>query len=1015
MKKITMLHLSDAHMSIRHADVIAERISAVCAALSKEQLIPDLIVFTGDAAYSGKESEYQLFFERLVRPLLTSFSISPENFVIVPGNHDVDRDKIDSLQQAGLSNFISKPEEMDDIWRKVEQRSKLLSRQEAFANFTKQKKLTAVSRVVDVYDTSIGFACLNSAWLSASDNDKGNLVLSRAQFNDACQLVENADIKVALWHHPFACLHETDASRSKAQVLQRFHLCLNGHLHEEDGSITLSPEGRSQIFVCPALHAKGEKSGFMCYQIDMSERKLDIHAFRWNERKGLFVYNTDFSDNGQWSGKLLGQDSLSEKAIVAQRKTTALRQTQCAARLSRHLPPVVIGKREFSVEERFLEPYIITPSLPKPKRISSREIIHSKCSYIIEALPQAGKTALLDKIGLKLSQLGIVTAFARFSDLTGIERSKKGLISFLASTLNCSKVDSKNLLDCPITILLDDCDLRYDLPEWQLLTEWQSEQANLRVIATGRTTTLPQSREKVKNWKNLSIQPLPVSLVRKEVHRLEDLAGDQFQSSSNIQSTLTTLIDAELPRWPWVILLLFELAQKFQVSDVRSVEGILRKYADLRLGAFETSGTDRSATRARMLRLLATEMINSQVKCMTEKSVISIFDQEIASCGLEADGREILKELLYSQLLTRDESGVHFTFFILQEFFHAEYLRESLWSDVEQLDLDAVIQKSGALVFFAEMVKIPSLLKRCLEMTHSVKGSSSVSNLMESLANLKLSPVDPNAVVEIAKSAIPSDDEIEAIVSNAEVEQQGTRERRALSKPQSMEQLEQFIHGFSTSVAVMRGSRWLDKTLKQESIAQTLDLAISIVSEIAVDQNLLRTIATHAVESSLRRELAAVVNALLVLIVASMLAVLGAGQHLASTLREMFKAEQDDLKRLMLLMWYTEVGGTELKSMIEELVYNASHSFTVRLATMWLFSKFVMASSFSHVAKIDFEQLLRIAAEEQARRYSSSSKNKTAAFQLKAEADKIVQNARKLRDTHNFETEVFDASGHDGE
>jgi predicted phosphodiesterase len=1008
MKKITILHLSDAHMSIRHTEVIAERITAVCAALTKEQLSPNIIAFTGDAAYSGKEHEYHLFYDKVIRPILTSFSISPENFVIVPGNHDVDRDKIDSLQQAGLSNFVSKPEEMDDIWRKMDQRLKLLSRQESFANFTKQNHLTSTSRVIDIYDTTIGFACLNSAWLSASEKDKGNLVLSRAQFSDAYQHIENADVKVALWHHPFACLHESDASRSKAQVLQRFHLCLNGHLHEEDGNSVVSPDGQSQIFTCPALYAKGEQSGFMLYQLDMSARKLNIHSFRWNERKGFFVYNTDFSNNGQWSVSLLGQDSLSDKAIVVQRKTTAIQESQCATRLSRHLPPVVIGKREFSIEERFLEPYIITPSLPKPKRVSSREITQSKYSYIIEALPQAGKTALLDRIGLKLSQLGIITAFARFSDLTGIESGKKGLISFLAATLRCSKTDSRNLLDCPITVLLDDCDLRYDLPEWQLLTDWQSQLKNVRIIAAGRTTTLPQSREKVKSWKHLSIQPLPVSLVKKEVNRLEDIAGDQFQSQSNIQSTLTTLIDAELPRWPWVILLLFELAQKFQVSDVRSIEGVLRKYADLRLGAFEASGTDRSATRARMLRLLATEMINSQIKCMTERAVVNIFDQEITLCGLEGDGREILKELLHSQLLTQDESGVHFTFFILQEFFHAEYLRESLWSDVGQLDLDGVIQKSGALVFFAEMVKIPSLLKRCLEMTQSVKGSSPVSNLMESLANLKLSPIDPNTVVEIAKSAIPSDDEIEAIVSNAEVEQQGTRERRALSKPQTMERLEQFIHSFSTSVAVMRGSRWLDKSLKQESIAQTLDLAISIVSEIAVDQNLLRTIATHVVESSLRRELAAVVNALLVLIVASMLAVLGAGQHLATTLREMFKVEQDDLKRLMLIMWYTEVGGTELKDMVEDLVYNASHSFTIRLATMWLFSKFVTANSFSNAAKIDFEQLLRIAAEEQARRYSSSSKMKSAAYKLKEEADKVVQNARKIRELHNVETEVLD-------
>lgn len=1005
MKNISILHLSDTHICSGNSAIISERIKEVCACTDERKLIPELIVFSGDAADRGNSDEYSLFREKVVLPLLDHYSLDSHRFVIVPGNHDVDRSKVDSLQQAGVTQLIPKPEEMDSLWRNVEQRSMLLSRQQAFIGFANSSQIQHNSAIIEISGISVGVACLNSAWLSASDKDRNQLAVTRAQLNESSESISHADLKLGIMHHPLSWLHDSDAVRVRTQIFQRFELLLHGHLHEDDGATILSPAGELQQFSCNALYAKGEQCGFMFYDICIQTRSIAAYCFRWSEKNAKFVPNTEFSADGLWNANLPGREAVSNRALTVQRKTSLSGQTKFQAKLSRQLPSIVIGKRELSVEEKFLEPYIVSLNLQKERKFRLQEVIQSNNNYIIEALPQAGKTALLDRIGLKLTELGMIAILVEYDDISKEENGKKGLIGLLSNKTGASKADIKSILDGKILLLIDNCILRYQMPEWARLNSWLSDCPSLRIIAAGRASSLPQSLEDVgRMWKFLSLRPLPVAMVKKEVSRLERIANAGSLSQSNIHSTVSTLIDAELPRWPWVILLLFELAQKFQISDVRSVEGILRKYSDHRLGAFEAGGTDRPSIRARLLRILATDMIDTQVKILSREMVISRFDQIISASGQEESGCEtvkgvdILRELTESQLLSESHDGVAFTFFVLQDFFHAEHLRDTLWSDVSQLDLDSVIRKSGALVFFAEKVQLPSLLRRCLELAHSVRGTAPVSNLIESLANLRGSTLGADATVAKAQAAFLAEDEVEQLVCEAEQSQSGSRARRAMSRPGAMEPLEQFIHSFSTAVAILRGSGFLDKSIKQESVQQVLDLAISIVAEISVDKNLLRAVAEQESDESLRRDIAAIINAVLVIVVSSMLAVLGAGKHLTTTLREMFNTETDDLKRLMLLMWYAEVGGTRIDEMVTALVRAATYAFTVRLTYAWLFTKFVTVRSFGSASAKDAERLLRIVAEEQVRRLSD---NKTTTVDIKAETDRVVQTARNARLLHN--------------
>lgn len=95
MSTFQILHISDLHINSKEnfdrsvvLDPLIERVKEDLTSGFK----PEIIIMSGDVAYSGKEKEYALakiFFDKL----LSTLSLSDKKLFIVPGNHDVDCDE----------------------------------------------------------------------------------------------------------------------------------------------------------------------------------------------------------------------------------------------------------------------------------------------------------------------------------------------------------------------------------------------------------------------------------------------------------------------------------------------------------------------------------------------------------------------------------------------------------------------------------------------------------------------------------------------------------------------------------------------------------------------------------------------------------------------------------------------------------------------------------------------------------------------------------------------------------
>ncbi len=102
---VRLLHLSDVHFRARahwDADPVLRALVRYLAEEVRNGLAPDLVVITGDLAFAGRPDEYTLARAWLedLWPVLTTDPAAPlpqDRLLLVPGNHDVDRDRIDAV------------------------------------------------------------------------------------------------------------------------------------------------------------------------------------------------------------------------------------------------------------------------------------------------------------------------------------------------------------------------------------------------------------------------------------------------------------------------------------------------------------------------------------------------------------------------------------------------------------------------------------------------------------------------------------------------------------------------------------------------------------------------------------------------------------------------------------------------------------------------------------------------------------------------------------------------------
>lgn len=295
LSNMTWLHISDLHLR----DDPTQRLSTVLEALLEDieeqiherNLVLDWIAVTGDVAYSGRKDQYELA-ERFFESLLDKTGLTKDRILVVPGNHDVDRTLISPGARI-LGDSLQDGETISAILGNSGDRKLLLRRFGGYGRFVRSyfeghlpfdNRHYFYVRRFQVAGCRIAFLGLNSAWVSASDSDRtSGLVVGEEQVRVALKQAGKTDICIALLHHPFRMLRESEQQTVESLLCQDCHFILHGHGHRTGISLQRSPDTCAMIIAAGSSYAGREyPNTYNFVRFDPANSRGEIILRRWS-------------------------------------------------------------------------------------------------------------------------------------------------------------------------------------------------------------------------------------------------------------------------------------------------------------------------------------------------------------------------------------------------------------------------------------------------------------------------------------------------------------------------------------------------------------------------------------------------------------------------------------------------------------------------------------------------------------------------------------------------------------
>lgn len=330
-RTITWLHLSDLHACRPRTGWDAQRVlHTLCDDLQamekRYNLHPDLIFFTGDAAYGeigsgeGETLTHQFreasdFFSG-VREAFTP-PVSQRNFFIVPGNHDVNIQRISRFENSWIDG-LSSLDEVTGVMRNSKglEWSRLMERFYDYAHFLRSYGYEHLlgehadhlfytdSR--DVRGVRVGVSGFNTAWSSrgAGRTELGRLWAGgRFQLELARKSSLSNHLNIALMHHPGNWLVAEENPHFAREVERDFEFVLHGHEHSD--FVRANADTGHSVISSGACHewSQGKNNGYSFVRLELDSMRGDVWLRRYDPTGGgwgpRFVAGKT-KDNGIW-------------------------------------------------------------------------------------------------------------------------------------------------------------------------------------------------------------------------------------------------------------------------------------------------------------------------------------------------------------------------------------------------------------------------------------------------------------------------------------------------------------------------------------------------------------------------------------------------------------------------------------------------------------------------------------------------------------------------------------------
>jgi len=323
MDKLVLVHLSDIHFSkksgtsVHDLDINVRNELVLDAKKVAKEIGPIAgVLVTGDIAFSGSKAEYDKATSWL-QLFCRAIECREENVWVVPGNHDVDRERANRKLTRSLHEGIRKQDsnidkELREILSDAQSAVGLLEPLTEY-NIFAGRFGCSISAEKHFWERDLKLACgtairlrgLTSALVSNEEDKRPDIVLGEAQVSVARA---PGVLHMTLCHHPPDWLRDHDAVEN--HLKSKVHIHLFGHKHSQRLDVI---NGMVRI-IAGAMHPERRESGWLpTYNfLELSRRDTDsiglrVYQRQWHQPDTRFVTERDPS-NGKdhreflWTG-----------------------------------------------------------------------------------------------------------------------------------------------------------------------------------------------------------------------------------------------------------------------------------------------------------------------------------------------------------------------------------------------------------------------------------------------------------------------------------------------------------------------------------------------------------------------------------------------------------------------------------------------------------------------------------------------------------------------------------------
>lgn len=875
---LRIVHLSDFHLNYEHQNEFREfTMKALLRDLiefDREKKI-DLVMFTGDLIDKGGLSfnkdidlAFYNFNDDVIEPILYNLNLSKDRFLFIPGNHDIDRNTVNKIYEAGLRQTLQSTESVNDFVQNIyndgverlksfkgfeKQYFEGSNKDYKFSNFSSTYKLT-------INKLNVGVACVNSAWRCFDSNeDKEKILISERQLMLARQEIEECDLKIALVHHPLDWLAPFDSIRVEEMITKDFDMMLCGHVHSGKTSSKTTMLGSLFVSVAPSNWSHNLRStdrdnsnGYTI--IDYTDSQIITHNRRYNHPKESFDPNTDLGDKDGKNYYLVPNNGEIEKREIERSICQNIKNVHFLSRNEHLLSYKTDTLAPKSVEDIFVLPRLINKTQYDAEKKDSEQIydLEKLCELKNHSLligdKESGKTILLDRLLIELTNnLDKYNQIPVYIDLDEVRTSR--IETDISRFLHIAIHDVERFLnDHHVTLLIDNLtptyNRSYKIKEIEHLT---SKYEKLRIVATcsslmsGELPIELLEFDVIATFETIRIEAFRTRQIKLLTQKWFS-KNDQYKNLDNIEEIIKLFTKLNIPRTPMAVsMLLWIIEYQENYKPVNNatmlenfIERLFRKHATKEIYSEEFDFTNKQ----RLLADIALQMYQGNLENykIPSKTLYSFIFDYLKARKFLFRVEDVLQEFLQSGVLTEEDGeselfvrfrfGCFFKYFLMKNMDYKPEFKEFVLHEDNYLKFEDEIEYfTGLKRDQADILKI--LVDRMINKFEPLLQyyGSKLGGFDLAFATDKsvLTLLDGKFIDELTDAEKPTEDDIDSFNDNA---LENIDEERGITKKEEHElsKLQELERSWTLTAKVLKNTEETDDgALKSRSYNDLLN------------------------------------------------------------------------------------------------------------------------------------------------------------------------------------------------